>query len=600
LIVSDRPRVLLLGPTPRPDWPQGLGVPGEVVRAGSWAAVLEALRKHVFDALVADLSAPAFADTLRALYQADHILAHVADGIALVDFDLRIRWANPTFQRWCGGNPVGKGFYEALGSPEVAGADFCPFQSALTSRSVTPDGGPACITSRLHCRDNRHIDLHITPLFDGEPSGAVSPGQNVDSGAVSPLQSTGSGPLFIALGHDATAVVQQQQKLDALHRAGRELTALDADELGHLGVRERIELLKSNIRRLTRDLLHYEVIEIRLLDERTGCLEPLFQDGMTPEAACRQLIACPENNGVTGFVAATGKSYLCPDTHADALYLPGAPGAHSSVTVPLRFGDRIVGTFNVESPKLDAFGEEDLQFAEIFSHAVAAALHTLDLLSAEKSSGANQSIEAVNREVALPVDDILADATSLLERYVGHAPEVSEKIRKILQNARLIKQSILKVGEEVVSRPLPSSIREPPTPVLKGVRVLVADNDDRVRRSAHALIGRWGGIVETARDGHEALTMARLAAYDAIVADIRLPDLSGYEVYHALREAQPNARVILMTGYGYDPGHSLVKARQDGLRHVLFKPFRVDQLRDALMNLQPAHSTEATRAEGSG
>jgi hypothetical protein len=40
--------------------------------------------------------------------------------------------------------------------------------------------------------------------------------------------------------------------------------------------------------------------------------------------------------------------------------------------------------------------------------------------------------------------------------------------------------------------------------------------------------------------------------------------------------------VVLMTGYGYDPSHALVKARQDGLRHVLFKPFRVDQLLSAL------------------
>jgi CheY-like chemotaxis protein/GAF domain-containing protein len=577
--------VLLLGPSPRPDWPQVLGAPGEVVRAGAWAAGLEALRKGAFDALVADLGDPAFADTLRALHQADHILAHVADGVALVDFDLRIRWANPTFQRWCGGNPVARGFYDALGSPDVAGPDFCPFQSALTSRTVTPDGGPACVSCRLHCRDNRHIDLHITPLFDGDAGERVPHAQ----------QTTDSAPLFIALGHDATAVVQKQQKLDALHRAGRELTSLDAEALADLGVKERIELLKSNIRRLTRDLLHYEVIEIRLLDEQTRRLEPLIQEGMTPEAASRPLFASAENNGVTGFAAATGKSHLCRDTHADPLYLPGAPGAHSSLTVPLRFGDKIVGTFNVESPRLDAFGEEDLQFAEIFSHAVAAALHTLELLRAEKSSGANQSIEAVNREVALPVDDILADAASLLERYVGHAPEVSEKIRKILQNARLIKQSIVKVGEEVAPRPLPSGFREPPPPALKGIRVLVADNDDRVRRSAHALIGRWGGIVETARDGHEALTMARLAGYDAIVADIRLPDLSGYEVYRALRDAQPNARVILMTGYGYDPGHSLVKARQDGLRHVLFKPFRVDQLRDALMNLHPACSSAATQ-----
>ena len=92
----------------------------------------------------------------------------------------------------------------------------------------------------------------------------------------------------------------------------------------------RVELLKQNIRRLTRDLLHYEVIEVRLLDHATGRLEPLLEDGMTPEAAGRLLFARPEGQGVTGHVAATGESYLCPDTHDDPLYLPGAAGARSS------------------------------------------------------------------------------------------------------------------------------------------------------------------------------------------------------------------------------------------------------------------------------
>jgi hypothetical protein len=47
-----------------------------------------------------------------------------------------------------------------------------------------------------------------------------------------------------------------------------------------------------------------------------------------------------------------------------------------------------------------------------------------------------------------------------------------------------------------------------------------------------------------------------------------------------------------MTSYGYDPSHSIVKARQDGLRHVLFKPFRVDQLMAALSSSEPElHNT---------
>jgi CheY-like chemotaxis protein len=303
---------------------------------------------------------------------------------------------------------------------------------------------------------------------------------------------------------------------------------------------------------------------------------------MTPSAANRVLYAKPEGNGVTGFVAATGKSYLCPDTANDPLYLEGAQGARSSLTVPLMVGDQVLGTFNVESPQLNAFGEQDLQFAEIFSREIAVALHTLELLTAEKRTTASRSVEAISREVALPVDDILAAATTLLEKWIGHDPEIVDKLRQILAGARSVKQAIQKVGADLApTGPAPAADGET-HPRLRGMRVLVADNDERVRRSAHGILGRVGCVVETARDAREALTMARLSSYDAILADIRLPDVAGFEVFQGLRKAQPKARVILMTAYGYDPSHSIVKARQEGLRFVLFKPFRVDQLLDAL------------------
>src|SRR5205823_7378239 len=156
--------------------------------------------------------------------------------------------------------------------------------------------------------------------------------------------------------------------------------------------------------------------------------------------------------------------------------------------------DKVIATFNVESPKLNAFGSEDLQFAEIFGQKIAAALHTLELLSAEKRSTASQSIEAVNREVALPVDEILAAATAVLDRYIGHDPEMADKLRKILAGARAIKQCIQKVGEDLA--PTTAAARpENSHPRLRGLRVLVADNDERVRRTAHGILGRWGCVV---------------------------------------------------------------------------------------------------------
>jgi two-component system, sensor histidine kinase SagS len=69
-----------------------------------------------------------------------------------------------------------------------------------------------------------------------------------------------------------------------------------------------------------------------------------------------------------------------------------------------------------------------------------------------------------------------------------------------------------------------------------------------------------------------------------VLVDIRLPDLAGYDAYRQLRAAQPQARMVLMTAFGYDSGHSIVKARQEGLRFVLYKPFRPDQIIDALVS----------------
>src|SRR4029077_17773956 len=196
-------------------------------------------------------------------------------------------------------------------------------------------------------------------------------------------------------------------------------------------------------------------------------------------------------------------------------------------------------------PQPNAFGEQDLQFAEIFSREIANTLHTLELLTAEKRTTATRSVEAIGREVALPVDEILLAATAVLDRYIGHDDEMSEKLRQILASARALKQCIQKVGEDLAPcTPAVDAEREA-HPRLKGLRVLVADNDERVRRSAHGILGRYGWVVETAGDSQEALTMARLGSYDAILVDIRLPELNGYEMFTRVRKTQPQARVIL-------------------------------------------------------
>ena len=81
-----------------------------------------------------------------------------------------------------------------------------------------------------------------------------------------------------------------------------------------------------------------------------------------------------------------------------------------------------------------------------------------------------------------------------------------------------------------------------------------------------------------ARMGYEAISFVEQQRFDLVLSDIRMPHRNGYEIYAAVRRRDDDTPVILMTGFGYDPSHSIVRASQEGLSSVLYKPFKVDQL----------------------
>ena len=92
--------------------------------------------------------------------------------------------------------------------------------------------------------------------------------------------------------------------------------------------------------------------------------------------------------------------------------------------------------------------------------------------------------------------------------------------------------------------------------------------------------------VDWHRTGREAMDALRTHQADAIVCDIRLPDIGGEDLYAALRSSQPAAPVIFVTAYGeIDQAVRLVKA---GAADYLTKPFEVRVLLERLAGLMPA------------
>ncbi|MCD0463391.1 response regulator [Roseiconus lacunae] len=515
---------------------------------------------------------------LRGLCQSGLMLRDFPEGAALLDQKNRVLWANRRLRRWFDkveSDPVGDTIYEMMGNPEILGSDLCPFHTAFTTGEES--------SGTFQTESGHYYQVRAAPVGDQSP----------------PTQ------LVITVG-DITEEILQQQKLAAIHRAGRELADLRPSEIFQMGVDERIELLKDNIRHYLQDLLNFDVIEIRLLEQATGYLLPLLSVGIDQEAADRQLYAHPHGNGITGYAASSGTSYLCYDVINDPLFIPGVANSRSSLTVPLILNDQVLGTINVESPQIAAFTESDLQFLEIFARDISYALNTLELLVAQKADTAQQSCNAIHSAVAMPVDEILNDAVNVMEDYIGHSPEMVDRIRRILKNARDIKQTIQQIGQRMTPlEAVPPGISPNEHALLRDKRILVVDEDATVREDAHRLLERYGCIVETARGAVQAVPMVRDAGdenkYDVIISDIKLPEYSGFQLMMRLKELIDPVPMILMTGFGYDPGHSIVNALQNGLhpKARLYKPFRLDQLIDVVKTVLEAYGATPEDADDS-
>jgi len=181
----------------------------------------------------------------------------------------------------------------------------------------------------------------------------------------------------VAVVWDATGTRRLQQKIDAIDKAGRALVRLEGDTMSRMNVGQRLKLLEDQIISFTKELMHFDHFAIRLLDRKSNKLEVVMSAGLPPEAVNIELFAEPESNGISGYVAATGRSYICPDVERDPRYVMGLDQAKSTLTVPLRLHDKTIGIFNIESRQRAAFNEDDRQFAEIFGRYVAIALNIL-------------------------------------------------------------------------------------------------------------------------------------------------------------------------------------------------------------------------------
>jgi diguanylate cyclase (GGDEF)-like protein len=176
-----------------------------------------------------------------------------------------------------------------------------------------------------------------------------------------------------------------------------------------------------------RGLIDYHNCRIHLLAEEGDLLVPIAFRGelLEYQGETFDALLTRVGEGFTGHVAATGHSLLLANAEdfEGAVQIPGTPEVDESIlAVPLRYGDRVVGTIVLSKLGVDQFDRDDLRLLEVLGSNAAVALENARLLQVERESAElNGTLLELSAELnrARDTRSVLDLAVSQLPRLLG-------------------------------------------------------------------------------------------------------------------------------------------------------------------------------------
>lgn len=119
---------------------------------------------------------------------------------------------------------------------------------------------------------------------------------------------------------------------------------------------------------------------------------------------------------------------------------------------------------------------------------------------------------------------------------------------------------------------------------LGGLKVLVVDDEPMLRELYVEEFADCGAIVQEAADGMAGMSLLGSETFDIVFTDYMMPKLSGVEFAAAVRKKLgPRPIIVLCTGYGRNASEDEIKAA--GITAVFEKPFKLDNIHEALASL---------------
>lgn len=114
---------------------------------------------------------------------------------------------------------------------------------------------------------------------------------------------------------------------------------------------------------------------------------------------------------------------------------------------------------------------------------------------------------------------------------------------------------------------------------------MIVDDDHDLADAMGEALELEGHKPTIAYSGTEAIEKYCSRSFDMTFMDVKLPDINGVDTFLTIREMDPNARVIMMTGYRIN--ELLAQATDNGALKVLRKPFAMEEIITAIDEIRP-------------
>ena len=118
---------------------------------------------------------------------------------------------------------------------------------------------------------------------------------------------------------------------------------------------------------------------------------------------------------------------------------------------------------------------------------------------------------------------------------------------------------------------------------LRGIRILLLDDDADIRRGAQLNLALQGALIETAEDGREGLQILLQRDYDVLVVDLRMPQMDGTEFVREVRRIWPWLGIVVVSGFLDEDEAAPGLLNELGIAHVIPKPIDFEALADAIL-----------------